>query len=214
MFNRIPLFIGAMAIALASFPATSAQAQSEQKRCTKVLFVKVCAPSLSGSPSVSKRVHRDSDENSGQFVKRQTRAVEAVRSESEEQPDEKQSQADRRAQAIADERARAEDAAVKAREAEERARAAEDRAETYKEKYERRRDRAKEVPSDHNLAAEAEWAEKYEQVQGTADKARDKADLKADIAERAAESQSEKDSGGEETSDDQGQDDGDYQESI
>ena len=196
MFNRIPMIIGALALALASVPATSAQAEVSKKRCAKVLFMNICAPSLTDKSDVVKlrrdrtiksEIERDGDDGS--------RVASVPRGSKE--PEVVVSQEDRRAQAAADERARAEDAARRAKDAEERARAAEDRAATYKEKYERRRDRAKEVPSDHNLAAEAEWAEKYGQVQATADKARAKADLKAEIADRAAE-QVDKDTGGQE----------------
>lgn len=194
MFNRIPIIIGALAIAFASVPATSAQAEVSKKRCTKVLFMNICAPSLSsGSEVVKLRRDRSGQSEIERGGDDGVNKVEAVRGE--EEPTDKQSQADRRAQAIADERARAEDAAARAKDAEDRARAAAERAAIYKEKYERRKARAAEVPSDHNLAAEAEWAEKYGQVQATADKARAKADLKAEIADRAA-GQTEKDAGG------------------
>ena len=196
MINRIPMYVGALALALASVPATSAQAQVSEKRCTKVLFMNICAPSLGGKSDVVKlrrdRAINDEIERDGDSGRKTAAVTRSAKETAEEE-----SQEDRRAQAAADERSRAEIEAERARKAEERARAAAERAATYKEKYERRRDRAKEVPSDHNLAAEAEWAEKYGQVQATADKARAKADLKAEIAERAAE-QADKDTGGEE----------------
>ena len=191
------MYVGALAIALASVPATSAHAETTHKRCTKVLFMNICAPSLSSKSSDVVKLRRDrSGRSDGSEIERsgdESSKIVAVTRESTG-AEEEQSQEDRRAQAEADERTRAEVEAARARDAEERARAAEERAAIYKEKYERRKARAAEVPSDHNLAAEAEWAEKYGQVQATADKARAKADLKAEIADRAAE-QVDKDGG-------------------